>query len=143
MDCQKIQDYFSAYLDGELSESQRESVSSHLAVCSQCRREYEAWCRLWEALAAEQVRAPADLADRVLTRLPSRCRSWWPSLALAASLVVGIFLGSQLGMSLHEVANPQGLNGSQVAWEEELEAIPSQSLGAMLASYDPDNGNSL
>ena len=34
MECRKIQEYFSAYLDGELSEAQEELVSRHLEVLS-------------------------------------------------------------------------------------------------------------
>ena len=66
MECRKIQEYFSAYLDGELSEVQEELVSRHLGLCPRCRREYQAWQQLWDALAAEApVHAPPDLATQV------------------------------------------------------------------------------
>jgi anti-sigma factor RsiW len=139
MECRKIQKYFSAYLDGELPGPQEELVSRHLAVCPLCRREYQAWQQLWDALAAGPVHAPDDLATRVLARLPGRSRSWWQSAALAASLLLGIFLGGTLGLEMHQTILPDQTESAQLTWEG-FEEAPANSL-AMLASYDLDNGN--
>ncbi|MBM4289191.1 MAG: hypothetical protein FJ135_13815 [Deltaproteobacteria bacterium] len=139
MDCRTVQSYFSAYLDRELPPDQEDLVSRHLAACPACRREYQAWQHLWELLAAEPVKAPADLSARVLERLPGRVRPWWRHLALAASLLVGVFLGGQLGVELQQSFGPgQG----EIVWEV-FEEAPANSLGAMLASYDLENGNGL
>lgn len=140
MECRTIQEYFSAYLDGELPVAQAEMVSRHLEVCPHCRQELQAWQQLWEALAAEAVPAPDDLAARVLARLPGRRQSWWRHLALAASLLVGIFLGGRLGLDLHQTILSSETADAQLTWEG-FEATPANSLDAMLASYDLENGS--
>jgi anti-sigma factor RsiW len=139
MECRTIQEYFSAYLDGELPVAQAELVSRHLEVCPGCRQEYQAWQQLWDVLAAEPVPAPKDLADRVLARLPGRRQPWWRNLALAASLLVGIFLGGRLGLDLHQTILPGETEDTQLTWEG-FESTPANSLDAMLASYDLENG---
>lgn len=139
MECRTIQTYFSAYLDGELPGSKEKLVSQHLEVCSLCRREYQTWQKVWDALAAEPVTAPGELADRVLARLPSRSRSWWQSAALAASLLLGIFLGGHLGLKVHQTILPAQTDSAQLTWEG-FEEAPANSL-ARLASYDLENGN--
>ena len=138
MECRKIQEYFSAYLDGELPEVKAELVSRHLAACPRCRQEYQTWERLWDTLAAEPAPAPADLKVRVLARHRERQPSRWRHLALAASLLLGIFLGSKLGVDLHRI-NLAAQAEAQLSWEG-FEATPANSLDAMLASHDLENG---
>jgi anti-sigma factor (TIGR02949 family) len=141
MECRKIKEYFSAYLDGELSEAQAAMVARHLEVCFDCQQEYQAWQRLWDILAAEPVQAPTDLTARILARLPANNpQPWWRHLALAASLVLGIFLGGRLGIDLHQTTLPNQTENMQLSWEG-FEATPANSLDAMLASYDLDNGS--
>ena len=140
MECRKIQEYFSAYLDGELSEVQEELVSRHLELCPRCRREYQAWQQLWDALAAAPVHAPHDLATQVLARLPGQSQPWWRNLALAASLLLGIFLGGKLGLEMYQTILPGQMDSAQLTWEG-FEEAPANSLGAMLVSYDLENGN--
>lgn len=41
MNCKKIKRILLAYIDGELGESQRSDISSHLEICSDCKKEYE------------------------------------------------------------------------------------------------------
>ena len=138
MECRKIQEDFSAYLDGELTGPQAALVTRHLEVCPRCRQEYQAWQSLWDSLLAAPAPAPTDLTARVLARLPGRPQSWWRHLALAASLLVGISLGGKLGLDLYQVILPCQAD-SQLAWEA-FEATPANSLDAMLASHDLENG---
>lgn len=140
MDCRQVQEMLSAYLDGELPARQQELVARHLAGCQACRREYQVWQQLWEALAAKPAAAPADLTARVLARLPGRRPSWWQQMALAASLLVGIFLGGQLGLAVHQTMVALPTEAGEAGWEG-FEATPSHSLNALLASYDLENGN--
>lgn len=139
MECRKIQDYFSAYLDGELHGPQADLVARHLEVCSRCRLEYQVWQSLWDSLLSESVQAPADLSDKVLARLQGRPQPGWRYFALAASLLVGIFLGGRLGVDLHQIILPSQTD-SQLTWEG-FEATPANSLDALLASNDLENGN--
>jgi anti-sigma factor RsiW len=138
MECRKIQAYFSAYLDGELAKAQADLVTRHLDVCPRCRQEYQAWQSLWDSLLTAPAPPPIDLTARVLARLPGRPQPWWRQLALAASLLVGIFLGGKLGLDLHQVILPSQAD-SQLAWEA-FEATPANSLDAMLAGHDLENG---
>ena len=142
MECRKIQEYFSAYLDGELPETQAALVARHLEACAHCRREYQTWQQLWDTLAATPVPAPPDLTARVIARLPGRPQPWWRHLALAASLLIGIFLGGKLGIDLHQTLLPYQTANSQLTWEG-FEATPANSLDAMLASHGLENGSSL
>ena len=140
MNCRQVQESLSAYLDGELPAPQHELVTRHLAGCETCRREYQVWQQLWKALVAEPVSAPADLTARVLARLPGRRPSWWQPMALAASLVIGIFLGGQLGLAVYQTTLALPTEAGQAGWEG-LEATPTYSLNALLASTDFENGN--
>ena len=139
MECRKIQEYFSAYLDGELPGAQADLVTRHLDVCPRCRQEYQTWESLWDSLLAEPVPAPTDLTAQVMARLRDRPQPWWRHLALAASLLVGIFLGGKLGIDLHQNSLPCQLENGQLTWEA-FEATPVNSLDAMLASHDLENG---
>jgi anti-sigma factor (TIGR02949 family) len=141
MECRKVQEYFSAYLDGELPEAQARLVARHLEVCSHCQQEFQACQRLWDFLATEPAPVPDDLTARVLARLPvNRPQPWWRHLALAASLLLGVFLGGRLGLDLHQNILPPQTETMQLAWEG-FEAAPGNSLDAMLASHELDNGS--
>jgi anti-sigma factor (TIGR02949 family) len=142
MECRTIQEYFSAYLDGELPRAQAELVARHLESCPHCRREYQAWQQLWDVLAAEPIAAPVDLSRRVLARLPGRSQPWWRNLAMAASLLLGIFLGGRLGLEMYQSVLPGQMETTQLTWEG-FEATPAHSLDALLVSHDLDNGGSL
>lgn len=139
MACHTIQEFFSAYLDGELSPDQMEMVARHLASCSTCRREYQVWQQLWEALAAAPQKAPPDLRDRVLARLPRQDKPWWRHMALAASLLIGIFLGGRLGWEVHQTIPPGQMETAHLQWDG-FQETPPNSLEALLASYDLENG---
>jgi anti-sigma factor (TIGR02949 family) len=139
MACRTIQEYFSAYLDGELPPGQMEMVARHLEGCPTCRREYQVWQQLWDGLAAAPEKAPPDLRARILARLPHRAEPRWRTMALAASLLVGIFLGGRLGWEMHQTILPGQLEAAHLHWEGFQESSPN-SLDALLASYDLENG---
>lgn len=141
MECRTIHEYFSAYLDGELPAAKADLVTRHLEVCPRCRGEYQAWQQLWNLLAVEPVHAPDDLVDQVVSRLPGRRLPRWRHLALAASLLVGIFLGGRLGLDLHQSILLGQSESAQLTWEG-FEEAPANSL-ILLASYDNDNGSGL
>lgn len=41
MNCKKAKKLLSAYIDGELKESQRDDISNYLEICNDCKKEYE------------------------------------------------------------------------------------------------------
>ncbi|MBW1917516.1 MAG: zf-HC2 domain-containing protein [Deltaproteobacteria bacterium] len=135
IDCQSIQELLSAYMDDELPLTQKEMIQAHLAICPACRQELARLEHLWQALAnLPETAPPSDLVEGVLARLPRQAAPWWRSLALAASLLVGIMLGGALGVNLHEVVRQPGSEPQIVALEV-FEDFPPASLGTLVATY--------
>jgi anti-sigma factor RsiW len=139
LNCQTSKEYISAYLDDELPAEPRELLERHLAGCPLCRQEVEVQARLWGLLEVLPGEAPVGLVEKVMAQLPGRQRPRWRHFALAASLLLGIFLGGKLGLDLHVTFSltPE----PQVVALEIFEDIPQGSVGTMLVTYDLDNGN--
>ncbi len=108
---QRMRRKLSAYLDGDLAESEKVRVEQHLTECASCRRELES-LRVTVGLLQElpQVQPPRSF---VLERAPAPMGIWrwssydwaWASLkgvtVLAAVLLVAVVAGditSQLGL---------------------------------------------
>lgn len=135
-----VRERLSAYLDGELSVAARREVAAHLEVCEECRRELARLQRLDAALGRLETAAPAGLAERVLDRVQPRRRYWWQSLALAASLLLGIVLGGTLARDFYPYQADANGNGEVLALEE-FNDFPQGSMGAVMVSYQTDNGS--
>jgi anti-sigma factor RsiW len=140
LNCHTSKEYISAYLDGELPAEPRELLERHLANCPLCRHEVEWQTRLWVILDVLPGEAPVGLVDKVMAQLPGRQRPRWRYFALAASLLLGIFLGGKVGLDIHATFSPAPASSQAVALEV-FEDIPQGSVGTMLVTYDPDNGN--
>lgn len=70
MNCDKTQEYFSAYLEGEISEATRLAVDKHFAGCGPCRSEYAGFAEMWELLGTlGSAPVPANLGQYVSGRL--------------------------------------------------------------------------
>ncbi len=142
MKCLEVQEHLSAWLDGEIPEELKPRLADHLASCAACRAELAAWERLEAALGELEVPAPRDVAAGVRRRLPRPRSSWHQSLALAACLVLGIFLGGSLTGTLYQqgVATAPG-NGTEVASLEIFQDYPQGSLGGAFSFQgEEDNG---
>lgn len=147
MACEQIRERLSAWLDGELTAEESRQVAAHLEVCADCSRELSLLERLDAALGTLAAPVPNRLPERVLDRLQPRRRYWWQSLAMAASLVIGIVLGGTLAQSFYPyattattVAKATNGNGEVLALEE-FHDFPQGSLGAMLVSYQVEEIN--
>ncbi len=144
MKCTEVQGHLSAWLDGEVPEELRPQLSDHLAACPVCQAELAALERLDAALAElEAPSAPRDLAAGVLRRLPRPTPSWVRSLALAACLVLGIFIGGSLTGTLY-----QGIQGIQpaigngeVAQLEIFQDYPQGSVGGAFSYQGEEDNN--
>jgi len=134
-----VRERLSAYLDGELTAEERREVAAHLEGCEECRRELALLKRLDAALGSLDAPAPARLAERVLDRLQPRRRYVWQSLALAASLILGIVLGGTLARDFYPYQATSG-NSEDLALEE-FHDFPQGSLGAVMVSYQADESN--
>lgn len=63
MNCGKVQELFSPYLDGQVSGLEMRALNRHLEECARCAREYAALRRTQQLLAGlGPKKAPADLA---------------------------------------------------------------------------------
>lgn len=105
MDCRQIQDYLSAYHDGELPEALRLSVEGHVETCSRCRAELTLFDRMagmskgladpeppQEIWAGIEMALDADPADATVSpatfrRSTAKRRLIWLCAAAAAIVV--------------------------------------------------------
>jgi predicted anti-sigma-YlaC factor YlaD len=101
MNCPECHAWLQRRLDGD-SPVVGEALDGHLAVCPACRALYGAGQRLSEGLRLLSPPAlPVGLADRIVTRVVSaqrrqrRFRRWLIGTAVAASLLLVVFVGSQ------------------------------------------------
>ncbi|MDP1760608.1 MAG: zf-HC2 domain-containing protein [Deltaproteobacteria bacterium] len=141
MECQAVQAQLSAWLDDELPEATGAMLTAHLAGCEACRREWRELTALDAALGNLTAPVPMGLAEKVAATLRRpRRRSGWQAAALAACLVLGIALGGTMARGFYGGATPSEA-GTEVASLEVFHDFPQGSLGAVVASYQPEEGN--
>jgi anti-sigma factor RsiW len=141
MECQAVQAQLSAWLDDELPEAAGAALLAHLERCEPCRREWRELMALDAALSNLAAPVPMGLAEKVAAKVRRpRRRSGWQSAALAACLVLGIALGGTMARSFYGGATPNEA-GAEVASLEVFHDFPQGSLGAVVASYQPEEGN--
>ena len=113
MNHRTAQKLYPAYADGLLSESDRNSLTRHLAGCDRCRGAFELFDR---SLAPGSSRSPRLSVDPYLParvraiaseRHPSARRVWVPalrwslgSIAFTLALALGVYLGQDLSRSV-------------------------------------------
>jgi hypothetical protein len=83
---------------------------------------------------------PEGLAEKVRARLPRPPRRWWRNLALAASLVLGIYLGGTLARDFYSPPQPANGFSTEIANLDAFQDFPQGSMGMILASYQEDEG---
>jgi anti-sigma factor RsiW len=145
MTCQEVGERLSAWLDRELPPAEHDGIAAHLEGCAGCRRELARLRALEAALGKLAAPVPPRVAEKVAARLKERQvardrRPWWQSLALAASLVLGIYLGGTLARDFYPLSQENGF-GTEVASLEAFHDFPQGSMGLILASYQEDEGN--
>jgi mycothiol system anti-sigma-R factor len=103
MQCEEVRPRLDAYLDGELAETERTLLRSHLESCRDCGPEIAALEHLRDGIrqAAPDYRAPARLRSQIRFALrreaaagasmASRAPGW---LAYAASILLAVAIGS-------------------------------------------------
>ena len=141
MECEAVQAQLSAWLDDELSEAAGAMLTAHLTRCAACREEWRKLKALDDALGNLAAPAPMGLAEKVAAKVRRpRRRSGWQAAALAACLVLGIALGGTMARTFYGGATPNE-TGAEVASLEVFHDFPQGSLGAVVASYQPEEGN--
>jgi hypothetical protein len=67
MNCEWVRDNISAYIDGELTGSQKEMIDSHLSGCPECRAEFYRISMAWDTLKLwEDKQPPVYLKEAIL-----------------------------------------------------------------------------
>jgi predicted anti-sigma-YlaC factor YlaD len=141
MECQAVKEQLSAWLDQELDAGAEAVLTAHLEGCEACRREWRQLRALDAALSKMAAPVPLGLAERVAAKVRRpRRRQGWQSAALAACLILGIALGGAVARSFYGAAAPSE-TGAEVASLEVFHDFPQGSLGAVVASYQPEEGN--
>lgn len=70
MNCRRVQNLISAYVDRELSGVEMLVIRQHIGTCEECRREHESLLRVKRTFGNLPSKRPAaDLADRICRRL--------------------------------------------------------------------------
>jgi anti-sigma factor RsiW len=143
MECLEVREQLSAWLDAELDEATAALLSAHVAKCEACQREWHQLTALETALGELRAPVPSGLAEKVLAQVQRpRRRQWWQSVALAACLVLGVALGG--GMARTFIAPAASSHAeAEVASLEVFQDFPQGSLGTIVASYQPDDGNGI
>jgi anti-sigma factor RsiW len=142
MKCQEVREQLSAWVDDELDTATAAAVADHMDGCEACQREWRQLKALEAALSHLVAPVPLGLAEKVLAQVrPPRRRQWWQSVALAACLVVGIALGGSMARIFY--APGASHTEAEVASLEVFEDFPQGSLGTIVASYQPEEGNGI
>jgi anti-sigma factor RsiW len=141
MECREVHQLLSAWLDHELASTTEAALAAHVEKCAACRREWLRLKALDAALGDLEAPVPPGLAEKVLARLRPRRRQWWQSIALAACLVLGLALGGTMVQVFYGPVAQANHTGTEMASLEVFHDFPQGSLGAVVASYQPDHGN--
>src|SRR4030095_15235468 len=109
----RAQDMLSPYLEGDLSESDRSAVESHLAACAECSEELELQrdtVALLRRLPTPE--APPFLVSRVMARIAdgeAQPGGWWHWLSQASVPVIGAaFAAAPAAFIVFAFATPSG-----------------------------------
>jgi anti-sigma factor RsiW len=141
MKCNDVQQRIKAYLDGELSDWEAETISSHIKSCASCSKEAELLSRTWELLLAlPEPRAVPDLVPATLSRILAESdKSFLQKLAqrlipipvpavATIALVLGIFIGARLG-TLISTGYAEPSEAEDPLYLEIFQELPPQSIG--------------
>ena len=117
MDCRDVSELLIPYLDGELSEEEREAVELHLSACLPCRKEFEALAatqsKIRQSFEAVASKAPSSQA---WARLQQRLAMEEQPKITVFSLAISKFKG---GMNMLR----RGLVSRPPVWKPALVAV--------------------
>lgn len=91
MSCKDYEAMVSGYLDGELTDEQRERFEQHLHGCAHCQQQLAEMTALKESLAMMKFREPSDVElEKYWARVYSRLErgAGWVLLSLGAILLL-------------------------------------------------------
>lgn len=128
MDCRKIEQLISPYVDGELTRAEMDMVKAHLSACTDCQQEYEGLMQLssvMKSINREEVPAPKGFSAAVMQRIReeekvvplTRKTHWWgrhwkqtvAGIAAATVLMVSTTLMNGIGPLVQIADNPPSI----------------------------------
>ena len=132
MDCAKIQELLSEYIDGTLDAKAVQVVEKHVSVCQDCKETLASLSAMVEELnALEPVKAPADFLEKIHQRMEPRSdfsrlfrKLFVPfkikiPLQLAAAATASILVVMVLNLQKSEYQKMQPLKSSKSEWVAE------------------------
>ncbi len=150
MNCRDLEELLSAYVDGELSRTQREFIEEHLAGCADCRAnlaEFEAAGRRLTSL--REVPETPDIRETTMSKIkaasvsPDRLYRRWlrPAIAIGtAVIIIALLLVTQPWV----MKSPEALAASIVRSSPEVrEALDNEEIKEVevTTSLVDDEGN--
>jgi hypothetical protein len=94
MKCENIKELLSAYVDSELTDTQRNLVEEHLAGCADCRAILADYTEVRKQLLSLQETPPLpDVEEATMTKIkmvraPAKLRRWLRPALVAASIII-------------------------------------------------------
>lgn len=124
MKCRDAEDILSAYLDGQLSDLERDSLLDHLAQCENCRESLREIASVRDALSSlQEVPVPEGLHDRIMAAV----RAHAPEIQKCAS--------ESMGGSVNNTLESDGISGDES--DGERRTGPLSSLLKRLSNMSP------
>jgi hypothetical protein len=73
MECEKIQEKFSSFLEGDLDPSEEKALKEHLASCSTCQKDFETFMKTMNWLhSVDEVEAPEGFLTEIYQKMEER-----------------------------------------------------------------------
>lgn len=151
MECSQIRRRLSAFLDGEVSEGERNCVLDHLRLCGSCQRELEELSQVLVSLdLMEETQASPHCMVRLRQKIaeqeskPAFRFSFMERIgrvavpaAATAVIIVSILFGNHLGRQIYQlrVENVSRLD-SELADLFEVSSLADVSSGSLGSAYE-------
>ncbi len=150
MNCRKVSNLISAYIDGELPGVEHQEVHEHLKECRECREEYEGTLQMKRLLSHIKVQAPRpELSSQIIAHIraeretaPARVSLWrrWftPSRSLM-TVTSALALVAVTVLAFSKDPNEIRWTPTSEVAKEGLLPSPSES-GSQIPYYSPRGG---
>ncbi|HID93111.1 MAG TPA: hypothetical protein EYP60_03340 [bacterium (Candidatus Stahlbacteria)] len=148
MECKRIKEKLSAFIDNELEEKKRLEIEQHLADCPVCNQEVKVLTQAWNALEVwKKIRASDSFEARFWQRVREReQRQFLPQrlfrrivqipvpVAAAIVLVIGLLLGNYLGNILYPKETKAAKEKINFLYLDNFKDLPPESIGGVYIS---------
>lgn len=148
MECKRVKENLSAFIDNELEGKKRLEIEEHLADCPVCNQEAKLLTQAWNALEVwEKIKASDSFEVRFWQRVREReQRQFLPQrlfrkiiqipvpVAAAIVLVIGLLLGNYLGNILYPKETKASKEKINFLYLDNFKDLPPESIGGVYIS---------